>query len=431
MSLIRPINKTVDTGLGIITNYFGSKIDLCGSQAEKAVKELSARACIEGQMLKFLSLPEKQLERLDELYLLAAKFKQNTKAKFLTVLGIGGSKHPVMHMLSVNGYNIDKSIKFYSDIDTVSKNRFVKEIGGDVRNSNYLVVSKSGKTFEVKDALSQVESDLIKAYVDDGYSEDAAKTAAAKHFVAVTDKEKGDLGPHAIKNKWLGKLLIHDDVGGRFSAFDDHTLFTLAYAGMPRSDMMRMLSAANKMTEQSLNPNLSKNDALSQAFHWVLGREAKHDNSVHHYVGSAFRDTIDFHTQMEYESVKVPYKQISLSPEAMHHSAEMHFNTDVLKYTSAITSPMDEGVAKAVVNKYINALNKSYSDIGPHFNELVEMGNLGLTPEAAGALTQSRALSTVFQEIIKDIRDGSKVVKDRLSSVFQDNVEKYKENLRD
>ena len=431
MSLIRPINKTVDTGLGIVTNYFGSKIDLYGAQAEKAVKEISDRACQEGQMLKFLSLPEGQLKRLDELYLLAAKFKQNTKAKFLTVLGIGGSKHPVMHMLSVNGYNIDKSVKFYSDIDTVSKNRFLKELGGDVRNSNYLVVSKSGKTFEVKDALSHVEGDLIKAYVDDGYSGEAARAAAAKHFVAVTDKEKGDLGPHAIKNKWLGKLLIHDDVGGRFSAFDDHTLFTLAYAGMPRNDMVRMLNAANKMTELSLDPNLSKNDALSQAFHWVLGREAKHENSVHHYIGSEFRDTIDFHTQMEYESVKIPYKQISLSPEAMHHSAEMHFNKKVLKYTSAITSPMDEGIAKAVVNKYTNALNTSYSDIGPHFNEMVEVGELGLTPEAAGALTQSRALSTVFQEVVADVRSTTKVIKDRLKSVFQDNVEEYKKNLRD
>ena len=429
MNIVRPINKTVDTGLGIITNYYGSKIDLYGKQAEKVIKDVADRVNIPKQFMKFVDLPSAQLDRIDEMYRLAALLKKNSKAKFLTVAGIGGSKHPVEHMLSINGLNIDKSVKFFSDIDTVSINRFMKEIGGDIRNSNYLIVSKSGKTFETKDALDQIEGRLIKAYVDEGYSVTAAVSAAAKHFVAVTDKQKGDLRPYAQANNWIGNLLIHDDVGGRFSAFDDHVLFTLAYAGMKKDNMTRMLSAASKMSDLSLNPDLTKNDPLSQAFHWVINKRSGKNRATHQYMGSMFKDTVNFHTQMEYESVKVPDKQIVVVPEGMHHSSEMYFDKR-LKYVYALTSPMDKGFAKDNVNRYTRALNDTYQEFGPYFNERVEVADMGLTPEAAGAMTQSRNMSTVFQEVVNDVLDGINVVKKRLESVFQDNVETYKKNLR-
>ena len=429
MNIVRPINKTVDTGLGIITNYYGSKIDLYGKQAEKVIKDVADRVNIPKQFMKFVDLPSAQLDRIDEMYRLAALLKKNSKAKFLTVAGIGGSKHPVEHMLSINGLNIDKSVKFFSDIDTVSINRFMKEIGGDIRNSNYLIVSKSGKTFETKDALDQIEGRLIKAYVDEGYSVTAAVSAAAKHFVAVTDKQKGDLRPYAQTNNWIGNLLIHDDVGGRFSAFDDHVLFTLAYAGMKKDNMTRMLSAASKMSDLSLNPDLTKNDPLSQAFHWVINNRSGKNRATHQYMGSMFKDTVNFHTQMEYESVKVPDKQIVVVPEGMHHSSEMYFDKR-LKYVYALTSPMDKGFAKDNVNRYTRALNDTYQEFGPYFNERVEVADMGLTPEAAGAMTQSRNMSTVFQEVVNDVLDGINVVKKRLESVFQDNVETYKKNLR-
>jgi len=429
MNIVRPINKTVDTGLGIITNYYGSKIDLYGKQAEKVIKDVADRVNIPKQFMKFVDLPSAQLDRIDEMYRLAALLKKNSKAKFLTVAGIGGSKHPVEHMLSINGLNIDKSVKFFSDIDTVSINRFMKEIGGDIRNSNYLIVSKSGKTFETKDALDQIEGRLIKAYVDEGYSVTAAVSAAAKHFVAVTDKQKGDLRPYAQANNWIGNLLIHDDVGGRFSAFDDHVLFTLAYAGMKKDNMTRMLSAASKMSDLSLNPDLTKNDPLSQAFHWVINKRSGRNRATHQYMGSMFKDTVNFHTQMEYESVKVPDKQIVVVPEGMHHSSEMYFDKR-LKYVYALTSPMDKGFAKDNVNRYTRALNDTYQEFGPYFNERVEVADMGLTPEAAGAMTQSRNMSTVFQEVVNDVLDGINVVKKRLESVFQDNVETYKKNLR-
>lgn len=77
---------------------------------------------------------------------------------------------------------------------------------------------------------------LKDAYTAQGKSPEEADKAAQKHFIAVTDAnaEKSELRRTSNENGWLGDLYIHDDVGGRFSAFDDHALFTLAYAGMKK-----------------------------------------------------------------------------------------------------------------------------------------------------------------------------------------------------
>ena len=52
-----------------------------------------------------------------------------------------------------------------------------------------------------------------------------------------------------------------------------------------------------------------------------------------------------------------------------------------------------------------------------------------MTPEAAGALTQSRAFATVYQEMIeKTLREEK--LPEVLDSVLQPHVEVYKKNLK-
>ena len=134
-------------------------------------------------------MPELQLTRVDELYSLADKLKAQTGAKKLSVMGIGGSKHTVEHMLSINGLNIcAEAVEFYSDVDSASLERFLYRLGNDVTSSNYMIASKSGSTFETKDGFLRVLNMLIDAYKAKGQSEDEAKKSAAKHFIAVTDK---------------------------------------------------------------------------------------------------------------------------------------------------------------------------------------------------------------------------------------------------
>ncbi len=412
------------------TSFSGVDFSKYASKTSDFVREFSSRANKKGYFLNWVNLPQEQLKRIDELYSMAERFKAQTGVSRLSVMGIGGSKHTVEHMLSVNGLNINgDSVAFYSDVDSVSWARFLHKIG-DVTTSNYMIASKSGSTFETKDGFLRIQQMLIDAYMAKGQSEEQAKKSASKHFIAVTDgnSEKSELRRTSIEQGWLGDLFIHDDVGGRFSAFDDHALFTLIWAGMSKLDMIAMLNSAQEISSQSLSDDLEINDALKEGIFWADAKLNGIDASVHQYMSSIFENTVYWHAQMQNESVKDTLKQVAKVPDAMHHSAEAHFNP-ANKLVFALTVPVDNGVCSENAKSYIEALTKSYTITGAFFKEEVETSTLGLTPAAAGAMTQLRAFATVYQEIVMAIMTGRQLP-EVLDSVLQPHVEFYKKNLK-
>lgn len=415
----------------LTANFTGIDFSKYSPKVSEFVKEFSSRANKSGQFLNWVDLPSKQAQRVDEIYSMVSKLKSATGAKTLSVMGIGGSKHTVEHMLSINGLNINRTdIEFYSDIDSSSWERFLYRLGNDVTSSNYLIASKSGSTFETKDGFLRILNRLIEAYKAQGKSEQEAKICANKHFIAVTDAnaEKSELRRTSIENNWIGDLFIHDDVGGRFSAFDDHALFTLAYAGMKKEDMITMLNSAQTVSTESLTADLEINDALKEGIFWADAKSNGIDASVHQYMGAIFENTVYWHAQMQNESVKDTLKQVAKVPDAMHHSAEAHFNP-ANKLVFALTVPVDKGECRENSESYIEALTKSYSVTGSLFVEKAETKGMGLTAEAAGRLTQLRAFATVYQEIVTRIMNGQSFP-EVLDSVLQPHVEFYKKNLK-
>lgn len=415
----------------LTVKFSGIDFSKYSSRINEFVNEFSSRANKSGQFLNWVNLPSEQLKRVDEIYSLASKLKSATGASKLSILGIGGSKHTVEHMLSINGLNVNRTdIEFYSDIDSASFSRFLYRLGNDVTSSNYLIASKSGSTFETKDGMLRIWDMLIESYKSQGKSDDEAKSLANKHFIAVTDgnSEKSELRRTSDANGWLGKLYIHDDVGGRFSAFDDHALFALAYAGMAKEDMITMLKSAQSVSSESLSSEWDSNIALQEGIFWADAKSKGIDASVHQYMGAIFENTVYWHAQMQNESVKDTLKQVAKVPDAMHHSAEAHFNPDN-KLVFALTVPSDNGVCRENSDSYIDALSKSYSVTGSFFLETVETKGMGLTPESAGRLTQLRAFATVYQEIVTRIMNGQSFP-EVLDSVLQPHVEFYKKNLK-
>ena len=414
----------------IKTSFSGVDFSKYASKTSEFVRELASRANQKGQFLNWVNLPQEQLKRVDELYEMVEKFKAQTGVEKLAVLGIGGSKHTVEHMLGINGLNINgDTVYFYSDVDSASLARFLNKLG-DITKVNYMVASKSGSTFETKDGFLRIQDMLIDAYKAQGLSEEEAKKATAKHFIAVTDAnaEKSELRRTSIADGWLGDLFIHDDVGGRFSAFDDHAIFTLIFAGMKKDDLKALLNAAQEVSTLSLSDNLEDNDALKEGIFWADAKINGIQASVHQYMGSMFENTVYWHAQMQNESVKDTLKQVAKVPDAMHHSAEAHFNP-ANKLVFALTVPVDNGVCRENAESYIDALTKSYEITGAFFKEEVEMSALGLTPQAAGAMTQLRAYATVYQEIVEKVMAG-KELPEVLDSVLQPHVEFYKKNLK-
>lgn len=415
----------------VTTKFTGVDFSKYSSKISDFVKEFASRANKEGQFLNWVNLPSEQLKRVDEIYRMSDALKAQTKAKRLCVMGIGGSKHTVEHMLSINGLNIcSESVVFYSDVDSASFERFLRRIGNDVTQANYMIASKSGSTFETKDGFLRVLALLQDAYSAQGQSDEDALKSAYSHFIAVTDKNptKSELRRTSDENGWIGNLYIHDDVGGRFSAFDDHALFALAYAGMPAEDMKEMLQAAQDMSEVSLSDDIELNDALKEGIFWADAKMNGICASVHQYMGSIFENTVYWHAQMQNESVKDTLKQVAKVPDAMHHSAEAHFNP-ANKLVFALTVPVDNGVCRENAQAYIEALTKSYEVTGATFIENAATNGMGLTPKAAGALTQLRAFATVYQEIVEKIM-SSKEFPEVLDSVLQPHVEFYKKNLK-
>ena len=432
-----PINNVTirQPNLGLRMQVKANFSDNVAKRVEKvlapAVDEFYSRSGKKGQFLNWPDLPAAQLKRIDMIYDLVNQLKNQTGAKFLTVLGIGGSKHTVEHMLGINGLNLNgDKIKFFSDIDSISFARYMEQLDNDITNSNFLVASKSGSTYETKDGMLRVLNKL-KQRIDDGWLfPKETEKKIAKYMVAVTDKNEAtsELRRYSNEHGWLGDLYIHDDVGGRFSAFDDHALFTLAYAGMKKADMIKMLQSAQDVTTISLGKNPEQNQALHQAAFWSASRLDGIKDSVHMYLGEMFNSTEKWHAQMQNESVKDTSKQVAKITDAMHHSSEAWYKPGN-KFAFAVTAPYDKGECKENVQGYVNAIEKTNADCGPSMLELLDAQGLGLTPEAAGALTQTRAFSTVYQEIIEKLALGQPLPK-VLDSVLQPNVETYKKNLK-
>ena len=415
----------------ITTNFSGVDFSKYTSKVSEFVNEFAKRANKKGQFLNWVNLPQEQIKRVDEIYELAAKLKAQTGVKKLSVMGIGGSKHTVEHMLSINGLNIKgDAVEFYSDVDSASLERFLYKLNNDIKESAFMIASKSGSTFETKDGFLRVLAMLKDAYKQQGLSSEEAEKAANKHFIAVTDadSEKSELRRTSNENKWLGNLFIHDDVGGRFSAFDDHALFTLAWAGMKKEDMIEMLNAAQEMSSSALSTDFDNNDALKEGIFWADAKLNGIEASVHQYMGSVFENTVYWHAQMQNESVKDTLKQVAKVPDAMHHSAEAHFNP-ANKLVFALTVPVDNGVCRENAEAYIGALTKSYEVTGATFVEKIETKGMGLTPKAAGAMTMLRAYATVYQEIVEKIMTNTEFP-EVLDSVLQPHVEFYKKNLK-
>ncbi len=420
---------TVGMSTRINANFSPAVTKKIESVLPAAIDEFARRSCEQGQFLKWAHLPANQLKRVDEIYDMVRQLKGQTDAKMLTVLGIGGSKHTVEHMLGINGLNVkgDK-VKFFSDIDSTSFDRFMYQIDNDVRNSNYLVVSKSGSTFETKDGMMRIFNKLEEKFNPAGVFKTTSDSN--KYMVAVTDAnpEKSELRKLSDSNHWLGKLYIHDDVGGRFSALDDQALFTLAYAGMKKEDMIKMLDGARWVSGQAFSHDMKWNQPIAQAAFWAAAKLDGIKNSVHQYLGEMFNSTEKWHAQMQNESVKDTSKQIAKITDAMHHSSEAWYKLGN-KFAFAMTAPVDNGAARENVEGYIGAIEKTNSEYGPSMVELLETQGLGLRPESAGAMTQARAFSTVYQEIIEKLALGEPLPK-VLSSVLQPNVEAYKKNLK-
>lgn len=384
------------------------------NNAETAISEIKERAGKKGQFLNWIGvLQETQLKNVDAIFEMAENAKAG-KYTDLAILGIGGSRHTTESLIKMIGK--DEHIHFYSSVDSESFRRFIDRL--DLSKTQFLVVSKSGGTIETTVAYENAKK-VMQEYLE--------REDVSDRFIAMTDVSAEKSNLRRLVNAGDIKLsgCVHDDVGGRFSIFDDATIFTLAFAGVSKDEVKAMLQASLEAQKEFLNPDMTKNMAMQQA---VFNVQAKLNGKQKHFVeyfGDAFQGTTLWEKQLKNESLKARIStDTNVGPGYLHYNAEADLdkdNTDSF-FTFVYVTP-GEKVTKAVLTGVISA----YSQMHPV--SVIELKDLSLVSLAK--FIEFKHFETLFTgNILRQIDGDISSKETAMPEVLQPNVEIYKKEVR-
>lgn len=386
------------------------------SEAQKAVADVKSRAGKSGQFLNWIGfLPKNQIENIDNLYNLAQEAKKDGSNE-LAILGIGGSRHTTEALMNMIGK--EDKVHFYSSVDPISFDKFAKKLEGKEDKVKFLVVSKSGGTLETTVAYQNAK-ELVKAKTPNRKLEDA--------FVAMTDKnpEKSNLRKIVENGEIKLSGFVHDDVGGRFSIFDDATIFTLAFVGVKKEDTIKMLESSLKAQEEFLSDDASKNDALKLA---VFNVNARQNGKIKHFVeyfGDEFSGTTLWEKQLKNESLKANIStDTNIGPGYLHYNAESDLdknNKD--SFFTFVSVNQDDKYANAVLKGVISAYSNQ------HPVSTIELSDLSLSSIAR--FIELKHFETLYTgNILRQLKCDVTPSDVALSEVLQPNVEIYKKEVK-
>ena len=216
------------------------------------------------------------------------------------LLGIGGSalgpialqgalRHPLYNMLTRKGRGGRPRMFFLDNVDPDHVMGVLDFL--DVRKTVFAVVTKSGGTAETMAQYMLARGMMEKRL---------GKEAAGRHFVAVTDPEKGNLRK-ILKTEGYRSLDVPPGVGGRFSVFTPVGLLPAAVSGI---DIGELLAGAADMDARTRIEGLRENPAYMAGALQYLANTAKGKRmSVMMPYSQGLRDTADWYRQLWAESL--------------------------------------------------------------------------------------------------------------------------------
>ncbi len=381
---------------------------------KEAVEEIKARKGKSGQFLNWIGvLQENQIKNIDTLYALYEKAKKGGFSD-LAILGIGGSRHTTESMVKMLG--VDDNIHFYSSVDPVSFERFAKRLNLD--KTLFLVVSKSGGTLETTTAYNAAKA-LMQKHLN--------KEDVSDRFVAMTDasSEKSALRRLVDKGDLMGSGYVHDDVGGRFSIFDDATLFTLFWANYTKEDVIGLLNSSLEAQQIYLNEDINKNPALQMAAFNVDSRLNGNTKHFVEYFGDAFMGTTLWEKQLKNESLKARIStDTNIGPGYLHYNAEADLDVNNKdSFFTFVYAKTEDKTTNAVLVGVINA----YSNMHPV--SIVEINGFDL--KTLAQLIELKHFETLYTGNILRRKENDVTSMDvAMPEVLQPNVEIYKKEVK-
>lgn len=381
---------------------------------KEAVEEIKVRKGKSGQFLNWIGvLQENQIKNIDTLYALYEKAKKGGFSD-LAILGIGGSRHTTESMVKMLG--VDDNIHFYSSVDPVSFERFAKRLNLD--KTLFLVVSKSGGTLETTTAYNAAKA-LMQKHLN--------KEDVSDRFVAMTDasSEKSALRRLVDKGDLMGSGYVHDDVGGRFSIFDDATLFTLFWANYTKEDVVGLLNSSLEAQQIYLNEDINKNPALQMAAFNVDSRLNGNTKHFVEYFGDAFMGTTLWEKQLKNESLKARIStDTNVGPGYLHYNAEADLDVNNKdSFFTFVYAKTEDKTTNAVLVGVINA----YSNMHPV--SIVEINGFDL--KTLAQLIELKHFETLYTGNILRRKENDVTSMDvAMPEVLQPNVEIYKKEVK-
>lgn len=381
--------------------------------AENAVKDLSGRMKVEGQYLSWIEkLPKEQLKNLDNLYKTADAAKADGSTE-LAIIGMGGSRNPSEAMVQLFGK--ENKVSFYSGMDERSFDRFIGKV--DLDKTKFMIVSKSGTTLETMSAYENIRKKLQEHFKQEDVSD---------RFIAITDKSENSNLRKAVNSKEIKfSGVVHDDVGGRFSILDDASIIALAYTGVDKQDVKKMLNSSLEAQKEFLNPDIKQNEALQVAAFNTESQNNGRSKAHIEYFGDYFGGLSYWEKQLKNESLKHTIAtETNIGPGFLHYNAESDLddNNKDSFYTFVHVQSDD-----SVENVLFQGATKAYKAQHPVL--VIELNDL--SPEVIGRYVELKHFETVYTGMMSREENGVKTNKEAaLPELTQGNVERYKKEVK-
>ena len=237
--------------------------------------------------------------------------------------------------------------------------------------------------------------------------------------------EKSKLRRAVNNGEFSDSGFVHDDVGGRFSIFDDATLFTLAFVGAPKEDVLRMLNSSFEAQKEFLSVDIERNDALKLAVFNVDSANQGRTNHGVEYFGDAFYGATLWEKQMKNESLKSNITtDTNIGPAYLHYNAEADLDPNNIKsFYTFINYKTSDPTMIADLKGVKSAYSKS------HPTAEIELEDLSY--ETVGRFIELKHFETLYTgNILRRTKGDTTTSSVALPEVLQPNVEIYKEEVR-
>ncbi|MFO0601028.1 MAG: glucose-6-phosphate isomerase [Myxococcaceae bacterium] len=191
----------------------------------------------------------------------AGRITGSTGARFTKALivGIGGSALGPQLATDALGTAHDKmALSFFDNTDPDGLDRVLGGLGGSLKETLVVVISKSGGTKETRNGMLEAKAAFERAGLD-----------FKKHAVAVTGAGS-ELDKVAAE--WVARFPMWDWVGGRTSELSAVGLLPAALQGL---DIDGMLAGAKAMDVATRSRDLAKNPAALMALAWHHAGQGK------------------------------------------------------------------------------------------------------------------------------------------------------------